>query len=251
MPSRFSKLEITALALYLIWTLCGLITVSLKINHETIDNINFKAFSERLFHLPLHKASLHWLLRWGDTIMIFLAALNAHLLAIRHWGVSQARRWAALVCIITGSVESCGTLTGIPFGHYVYTDVLGMKLMGVLPLAIPLAWLALLTSCLMLIRGLFPYASPISQTVATATLVTFIDWILEPYAVEIRGYWRWIDTEGNAVDFIPIQNYLSWWVLSATLVFFSPREILKSADPRPWLIPGAMVLLFITARLFT
>jgi uncharacterized membrane protein len=114
---------------------------------------------------------------------------------------------------------------------------------------IPFAWLAILTPCTFIIRTLYPYASHFIHAGAAGILATMIDWILEPYAVDIKGYWRWMDSEGQALTFIPLQNYFSWWLLSTGLIFFlSPKELRKSPDLRPWLIPGMMILIFIFAR---
>lgn len=237
---NLSQLETIALAVYLFWSLCGLITTLLGIDHDALQDAAYPAFIQ---HIPA------WALRWGDAVMITLAAINAHLLAIRHWGIHQARRWAIMVCLISGTVETCGALTGFPFGHYVYSDVLGTKLFDTLPLVIPFAWLAILTPCTFIIRTLYPYASHFIHAGAAGILATMIDWILEPYAVDIKGYWRWMDSEGQALTFIPLQNYFSWWLLSTGLIFFlSPKELRKSPDLRPWLIPGMMILIFIFAR---
>jgi uncharacterized membrane protein len=240
MIRSLSRIEIIALSLYLFWSLCGMATILFSINQEMPQNPSIP---------PIIQAVASWALRWGDAVMITLAAINAHFLAIRHWGIHQARRWALWVCCISGIVETCGALTGIPFGHYAYSDVLGAKLFDTLPLVIPLAWLAILTPCLFIIRTIYPYAPSIIHAGSASILATGIDWILEPYAVYIKGYWRWMDSDGDALSFIPLQNYFSWWMLSFLLiVLFAPRELKKSPDPRPWLIPSMMIVLFLLGR---
>jgi putative membrane protein len=240
MVHSLSRTEIVALVSYLFWALCGITTVLNPINSSISQNQAYPDLAQPL---------IAWALRWGDAIMITLAAINAHLLAIRHWGIHQARRWILIVCLLSGAIETLGALTGFPFGHYAYTDVLGPKLFNTLPLIIPLAWSAILTSCLFITRSLFPYATALIHAASAATLATGFDWILEPYAVHIKGYWRWMDSDGEASAHIPVQNYFSWWSLSFLLILiFAPREFKKSPDPRPWMILGTMVLLFLLAR---
>ncbi len=240
MIHSLSRTETIALSLYLFWSFCGIATILFSIDQETLQNQSTPLVIEGI---------VSWALRWGDAVMITLAALNAHLLAIRHWGIHQARRWALWVCCISGIVETCGALTGFPFGHYAYSDVLGVKIFDTLPLVIPLAWLAILTPCLFIIRTIYPYASSMIHAGSAGILATAIDWILEPYAVHIKGYWRWMDSDGKALSSIPLQNYFSWWALSFLLiVLFAPKELRKSPDARPWLIPGMMILLFTLAR---
>jgi bisanhydrobacterioruberin hydratase len=50
----------------------------------------------------------------------------------------------------------------------------------------------------------------ISVIVDGATLAVFIDWIMEPVAVQL-GYWKW---NGE----IPIYNYICWFVVAIAML---------------------------------
>ncbi|NBS54704.1 carotenoid biosynthesis protein, partial [bacterium] len=71
-----------------------------------------------------------------------LASAHVYFSAVDRLGLRQARMTAAVILVASGILESFGTLTGIPFGSYTYTDAFGPRLGGVLPIAIPLAWFA-------------------------------------------------------------------------------------------------------------
>jgi putative membrane protein len=48
---------------------------------------------------------------------------------------------ALSILVISWAVEHLGVTTGFPFGGYHYTDTLNLKVFGVVPLAVPFAWL--------------------------------------------------------------------------------------------------------------
>jgi putative membrane protein len=52
---------------------------------------------------------------------------------------------ALLVFLLAWAVEHIGVTTGMPFGQYAYTSALQPQLLGIVPLAIPCAWLMVAT----------------------------------------------------------------------------------------------------------
>jgi putative membrane protein len=50
----------------------------------------------------------------------------------------------------------------------------------------------------------------LSVIVDGATLAVFMDWVMEPVAVQL-GYWKW---NGD----IPIYNYVSWFVVAIAML---------------------------------
>jgi len=179
----------------------------------------------------------------GDPLLILLAFANTHLHAARQWSAPVARRWALVVFVAALAVETFGTLTGVPFGDYHYTHRFG-PMLGVVPLTIPLAWHVVVTNALFLARALAGDRSRLLEVGLTGAICTLYDFILEPFATGAKQYWIW---SGGT---IPPENYVSWFVLSALLVWiFAPKmTTLYSRDPRPGLILAMMLLIFIAAR---
>ena len=70
---------------------------------------------------------------------VFSLAHCAWLLGWRH-----ALAFFALAAVISLGAELLGTMTGAIFGRYYYTDELGPKLFGEVPIVIPLAWFLML-----------------------------------------------------------------------------------------------------------
>jgi uncharacterized membrane protein len=224
------------LGAFLFWLAAGLITTCANLTLVGVENWNTPVFLKRF---------VAGCIRVGDPLLIFLAAINVYLAAVRQWGLTSARRWAFGVVMITGIVETVGTKTGFPFGSYYYTANFGPRIAGVLPVTIPLAWLVIVTSLILIFRQAQPQAGRILTAAVVATGATLLDAIMEPFATQIKMYWLW---EGGV---IPLQNYLAWWVVTFGLVLgLLPRreQLTIGRDWRPHLVLGGIVVLFGVTR---
>ncbi|MBL8995211.1 MAG: carotenoid biosynthesis protein, partial [Spirochaetia bacterium] len=119
--------------------------------------------------------------------------------------------WTALVFFISLAAEILGVNTGFPFGTYAYGKNMAPFIWNT-PIAIGGAWLSVILSSVFLTRLLFQHARFVRQNttafaLGAALLASAFDAVMEFAAVKL-GYWSW---HGDAV---PIQNYLSWFVLS-------------------------------------
>ena len=228
---RWTRLERVTFGAFLFWCACGLVFTLGRIGPETVAGWT-RPGALRDF--------VEFCLAIGDPALIVLAFANTHLLATRHWGSPAARRWAFIVLVGSLALETCGALTGFPFGRYVYTDRFG-PVLGVVPLTIPLAWHVVLTNALFLVRAVVPHAPRWAEAAAVGLLATLYDAVLEPFAVRVKGYWLW---QGGAV---PVQNYAAWFAVSALLTLaFAPATTRRATrDMRPAVVLGATVLLFL------
>lgn len=126
---------------------------------------------------------------------------------------------AALVAVTTAGgllVEAVGQATGVPFGQYRYTDLLGPRLLGV-PLVIPLAWTWMAWPA-WLAAGRLVGSTPARVAVAGLGLAAW-DLFLDPQMVA-EGYWQWTDTTPAlpGVPGVPIGNYAGWLGVSVLLM---------------------------------
>lgn len=119
----------------------------------------------------------------------------------------------AWVACISGIVEGIGTLTGVPFGSYVYTDNFGWKFFGIVPLSIPLAWWIVLFPLFEITRKWVK--SVYLRPICTAFLCVWTDFLLEPMATIVRGYWLWDDQSWYYG--VPLINFGGWLLLSLVL----------------------------------
>jgi uncharacterized membrane protein len=229
----WNRLEKGFFCAFLFWSLMGLI---FSIGHISIGNVEGWAVPAWL------KEFIQLCLRYGDPILILLAFANTHLHAARQWGAAVARRWGLIIIVCSYAVETLGVCTGFPFGVYHYTDKFG-PLLGAVPMTIPLAWHVVVTNALFIVRMFLPYVERLKEAVLGALLCTLYDCLLEPFATTVKGYWVWSNG-------IPVSNFIAWFVISGLMLwFFSPTQAMRfRRDPRPWLILGITVLIFIAGR---
>jgi putative membrane protein len=126
-------------------------------------------------------------------------------------------------------IEQLGVTTGWPFGDYVYSDTLGLKVLDV-PLVVPFAWLMIAHPCLVAARRIakswvFLYG---------AALMCAWDLFLDPLMVT-AGRWTW-QVDGAHVPFqpeIPLSNTFGWLLsgmaLMSMLHFLTPRDRRKNS----------------------
>ncbi len=129
-------------------------------------------------------------------------------------------------CLVGFGIEVIGVNTGWPFGHYVYGNVLGPKLMHT-PLLLGVNW-TLITYCSFYVVGQSLPELPRYLFAPVAALVpTAIDYLIEPVAISL-GMWTWPDTIAP-----PLQNYIGWYLTSLLLAYIwqvtMPRHLKNSA----------------------
>jgi uncharacterized membrane protein len=212
---------------FLGWSLAGLFMLSFGLDPAWVR-------SRSLPEAP--EAFLLGCLHWGDFLFILLAFANVFQVACEIWGKTRAIRAAAAILGGSALLETVGTLTGQPFGFYAYTSNFGPRL-GVLPLAIPLAWFLMVAGFRLVLDGWPPtHGWPRGlRALAVGACATGFDWILEPFAWQVRSYWLWLDGA------IPLQNYGAWFAFASLFAAFAlPRSILA---PKTWKTAWVLALM--------
>ncbi|MBX0328888.1 carotenoid biosynthesis protein [Oscillochloris sp. ZM17-4] len=164
-----------------------------------------------------------WATWMGGALLIIQGTLMGVWLSINYarWGVVAS----ALIVFLAWLVEHIGATTGFPFGTYTYTDVLQPKIFGVVPLAIPCAWLLIVGAAVGTSERVLEQAgrSPdsrvsVTKVLTAASLALLLDVTIEPFAVNINHYWVWSDSGHSTYYGIPTSNFAAWWVTSVILV---------------------------------
>jgi len=138
-------------------------------------------------------------------------------------------KFAIVVYLAGFFIEVIGVNTGLIFGNYTYGAALGIKLWAV-PLLIGVNWLILVYS-----TGVFLVYLNLKNrwllSILGAGILLVMDFLIEPVAIRF-DYWSWYG------GFIPLQNYLGWYIFSFFLfLFFSGLNFRKENK-------AAVVLLF-------
>ncbi|BCX03050.1 MAG: hypothetical protein KatS3mg053_0988 [Candidatus Roseilinea sp.] len=144
--------------------------------------------------------------------------------------------WRSSLMLLAGfaialTTEYLGSTYGLIFGQYDYTDNLGPKVLGKVPVIIPIAWFMMLypawnVADLLVVqvirrmtqdakhRAPHHLAYPIVRIVVAALAMTAWDLSLDPRMVA-DGNWVWRD--GGAYFGIPLSNYAGWFITSALI----------------------------------
>ncbi len=121
------------------------------------------------------------------------------------------------ISIIVGSiVENIGVLTGFPFGHYYFTEVMGPKIFLV-PVFLGLAYLGmgyLSWTPARVILGHTENALTGSRVITLPLIATFLmvswDLCLDPVWATVVRAWVW--QQGGSYFGVPVSNFLGWYL---------------------------------------
>lgn len=166
---------------------------------------------------------------WATWMGGALLILQGTLMGI--WLTLNFGRWGAtasvLILIISWLVEHVGATTGFPFGSYSYTNVLQPQIIGVVPLAIPFAWLLIVGAAVGTSEQILEKDGrdlrtdvrvSVTKVLTAASLALLLDVTIEPFAVHINHYWVWSASQASTYYGIPTSNFAAWWVTSVILV---------------------------------
>jgi putative membrane protein len=191
--------------------------------------------------------------RLSSTLAILNTATGFLVAATHMCSRHSGRRvvWLLGLCVVVaGGAELAGTLTGIPFGAYEYTDRLGPRLFGAVPYLIPLAWFMIV------------YASVSVAEVAlgarwaaawfAAAMVTAWDIALDPAMTAAFPAWVW--AEGGAFYGIPLSNFAAWFGVALVIagLYLRSRQSNDVGSSRlPWalytvqsVLPAALAAIY-------
>lgn len=145
----------------------------------------------------------------------FVSGINVILFAIPvFWATMMwlGRRDAILLFGILGvlalGIETSAMITGFPYGHFGYSELLGYRLFGLTPWTVFLAWTPLVLAAYGIAARLIVGGRLWSIRIILVSIILVVfDLVLDPGAVKI-GFWRY---EGGGVFYgVPISNFAGW-----------------------------------------
>jgi putative membrane protein len=162
----------------------------------------------------------------GFTLVLVSFAL------VHCWAVEGFRGMALFFvasAIVSYVMEEIGVRTGLIYGAYHYSDLLGTKL-GHVPVIIPLAWFMMIYPSWMVAREILRVTNTHSivgitaQAIVAAWVMTAWDVVMDP-GMAAQGNWVW--ERGGAYFGVPPQNYFGW-LLTTFLVYWIAGWLWKS-----------------------
>lgn len=193
--------------------------------------------------------------RLPTLLVVLLHVVPPALFALVHGRILYGLRGIAvftLTCLGTGALtESLSLRTGFPFGHYVFTDVMGPKVMG-LPILLVLAYLGIGYAAW--IMALLIMKSDMTRLAGTrlVTVPLLAGFIMLAWDLSMEADWAtvdraWIWRDGGAWFGVPLSNFAGWF-LTAWLFFqifaLTRRRHAANGDPGSSFFRISPVLLY-------
>ncbi|MGQ0538188.1 MAG: carotenoid biosynthesis protein, partial [Gemmatimonadaceae bacterium] len=156
--------------------------------------------------------------RYSGQSYVVLGALAGVLHAAWAFGWRRALGLSGCAAALALGAELVGTSTGFPFGPYEYTELLGYRVLGLVPYAIPISWFYMIYSGLVMGTRFLP-ARDDSRTkwiwaAAAACMLTAWDVAMDP-AMVATGHWVW--REPGAFYGMPLSNWIGWLAVGALI----------------------------------
>ena len=147
-----------------------------------------------------------------------LLTLLAFIFALLHSYQNLGWKQALLLLVLTFGVsllfECIGVATGWVYGPYHYTNKLGIKFLGLVPVLIPVAWFMMTYPSFVIARYLVPVIQKtwlwrLLVSTLGAVVMTAWDLAMDPMMVA-GGHWVW--DKAGAYFGVPLQNFWGWWL---------------------------------------
>ena len=152
----------------------------------------------------------------GGTAMFF-GAIAMLAFGVHALGVRRALIFFFAATVISATAKLTGTKTGWPFGGYEYTDFLGAKLLGRVPVAVPLSWFYMGFASFCLADGFVVRRGWRNRTVWSIVLGTWLltawDLVLDPSmaAPQMQYIHFWVWHESGPYFGMPLRNLAGWF----------------------------------------
>ncbi|MEP6690338.1 MAG: carotenoid biosynthesis protein [Gemmatimonadaceae bacterium] len=174
--------------------------------------------------------------RWGWRLSGPTYVVLGALAALAHaYGHTRGRRALSLFALGAGlslASELLGTSSGIPFGAYSYTTLLGWRVAGLVPFPIPLSWFFMIYCAVSLVARTAPgdddWRTQLLWASAAGLVLTAWDVSMDPAMSFATAHWVW--HVRGAYYGMPWVNWFGWWLTGSIIAWC----YLRIVSPREW-----------------
>ncbi len=177
-----------------------------------------------------------WMLSGPTYVLLGAAAILLH--AAMRFGLGRALALLGVGVAISLTSELLGTSTGLPFGPYSYTTLLGYRIGGLVPFPIPLSWFYMVYASIAITGRILPARDSERSRVAWAfcagAILTAWDVAMDPAMSKATTHWLW-HTDGFFYG-MPLSNWIGWFltgsiVARAMMAVVSPAQFTSKVSP--------------------
>ncbi len=183
----------------------------------------------------------YWGWKLSGPTYVVLGALAALVHAITRVGRRKALMLFVVGTLISLAAELIGTSTGLPFGPYSYTTMLGYRIAGLVPFPIPLSWFYMIYCSLAICGRILPARdgewSKLLWAATGGLVLAAWDVSMDPAMSFATAHWIWHVT--GAFYGMPWSNWFGWW-LTGTIIarvylgIVPPTEFAARVSPSPF-----------------
>ena len=159
--------------------------------------------------------------KYSGPTYVVLAALAAVTHAAARAGWRRAIALMSAATCISLAAELIGTSTGLPFGPYSYTTLLGWRVAGLVPFPIPLSWFYMLYASLAILGRVLAPRDELRGRLAWGALGGLVlaawDVSMDPAMSFATAHWIW--HVRGAFYGMPWLNWFGWWLTGSVIAF--------------------------------
>ena len=164
-------------------------------------------------------------------------------LALGIWlGWKKALFFIIVLSLYAIFIETMAIITGIPYSHFQYSGIIGLKLFGYTPFTVPFAYVPLFVGCFYL-AGLLSKNRWKIITLSTL-LVVVADLVLDPAAVALNF---WTFQSGGFYYGVPLSNFLGWILtgfIASTITLYILKDNLGDINKFTGIVSSFFLILF-------
>ncbi len=185
-----------------------------------------------------------------DTILTLVAGflfILLHGAAVLGW--RNVIAFVAITFVVSFASEALGVATGLVFGPYHYTDLLGPKILGVPPMIqvgyVGVGYAAMMMGRILVGRAALARGRAVLAALCGAFIMVSWDVAMDPYQSTATGDWIW--HAGGPYFGVPLHNYAGWFatVFAFMLVYYlfasrfpeRPSQPAAGGDALLWSLP--------------
>lgn len=169
--------------------------------------------------------------KYSGPMYVVLGALAAFAFLTKRVGWRDASALAVVASAVSLGAELAGTSTGLPFGEYHYSTMLGYRILGLVPFPIPISWFYMLVGCLVIVARVRPASDDAATRWRWAMWagLVLLAWDISMDPAMVRtGHWIWgqgtFFREAGWPDWLvsfftedrfygmPLSNWSGWWI---------------------------------------
>ena len=179
--------------------------------------------------------------RFAGPSYVVLGALAALMHAAGALGWKRATGLLVIGAVLSLSSELLGTSTGLPFGDYQYTGLLGYRIAGLVPFPIPLSWFLMIYGCLAICGRLLRVGDDSATrwlwALVSGAILTAWDVAMDPAMSAATSHWIW--KQDGFFYGMPLINWFGWYVtgvvVSRAMLAIVPPSMFAAHVSPAWL----------------